>query len=68
MIEIAWIGAIQDDFLDEGSDFCGISYITDEVRSVLHGLPEFSHVRMEQETDGHLEGLHVYEFIRLWQG
>ena len=47
MIEIAWIGAIQDDFLDEGSDFCGISYITNEVRSVLHGLPEFSHVRIE---------------------
>ena len=32
MIGMARIGAIRDDSLDEESDFCGISYINDEVR------------------------------------
>ena len=27
--------------MDEESDFCGISYITNEVRGALRGLPEF---------------------------
>ena len=36
---------IRDDSLNEGSDFCGISYISDEVRGVLCGLPEFSSVK-----------------------
>ena len=45
MIGMARIGAIRDDSLDEESDFCGISYITDEVRGVLRGLPEFSRVK-----------------------
>ena len=66
MVEMAQIGAIQDDLLDEGS---GICYITDEVRGVLHGLPEFSHAK---EWNKKLMGVfHVYEFINLshlWQG
>ena len=45
MIGMAWIGAIRDDSLYEESDFCGISYITDKVRGVLRGLPEFSCVK-----------------------
>ena len=32
MIGMARTGAIRDDSLDEESDFCGISYITNEVR------------------------------------
>ena len=47
MIGMVWVGAIQDDSLDEGSGFCGISYITDKVRCILHGLPEFLHVKNE---------------------
>ena len=42
---MARIGAIQDNSLDEESNFCGISYVTDEVSSVLCGLPEFSCVK-----------------------
>ena len=42
MIGMARIGAIQDGSLNEGN---GISYKTDEVRGVLHGLPEFSCVK-----------------------
>ena len=45
MIGMARIGAIRDDSLNEGTDVCGISYITDEVRDVLHGLPEFLRVK-----------------------
>ena len=45
MIGMARIGAIRDESLDEDSDFCGTSYITSEVRGVLHGLPEFSRVK-----------------------
>ena len=45
MIGMARIGAIRDESLAEESDFCGISYITSEVRDVLRGLPEFSRVK-----------------------
>ena len=42
---MARIGAIQDDSLDKESNFCGISYITDEVSGTLYGLPEISCVK-----------------------
>ena len=45
IIGMAWIGVICGESLDEETDFCGISYITSEVRDVLHGLPEFSRVK-----------------------
>ena len=59
--------SICDESLDEESDFCGISYITSEVRDVLRGLPEFSQVK---EIERCLEGFHVHEFVdlpSLWQ-
>ena len=45
MIGMAQIGAIRDKSLDEESDFCGISYITNEVRDALCRLPGFSCVK-----------------------
>ena len=41
MIEMAQIGVIRDESLDEESYFCGISSITNEVRDVLRRLPRF---------------------------
>ena len=45
LIEMARIGATRDDSLDDETDFSGISYITLEVREVLHRLPAFSSVK-----------------------
>ena len=45
MIGMARIRAIHNESLDEDSDFCGISYITSEIRGILHGLPEFLQVK-----------------------
>ena len=45
LIGMAHIGATQDDSLEDETDFSGISYITDEVREVLHRLPALSSVK-----------------------
>ena len=45
LIGMAWIGATRDDSLDDEGDFSGVSYITNEVREVLHRLPAFSSVK-----------------------
>ena len=41
MIGMARIGAIRDESLDEESDFCGISYITSEVRDFYEDYQNF---------------------------
>ena len=53
----------QDSSLDEETEFTGISYITDEVRTVLHSLPSFSSVK---EWDKKLQGvLKDFTFMNL---
>ena len=63
LIGMARIGATRDSSLDEETEFTGISYITDEVRTVLRSLPSFSSVR---EWDKKLQGvLKDFTFMNL---